>query len=363
MIGRRMLLAAAAAGPLVSRAGAADWNGLEAEARGGTVFWRASASDDRTNALIAWVAERLRASHGIAVRHVRSAAGPADLVSAVGSGMEPLHGSAFGPVPDLLPNAALLHRRSTSGGAVPWLRGQLSFVCDGARVADPPRSMAAMAAWAAAHPGRLVHPTASSGAGVSFLAQAMVELVPDFELLMRPAGADFERLTAPLWAWYLALRPCLWRRGTGFPSGATAQRALLAAGEVDIMASLNPSDAAAAIVNGTLPRTARVFGLAGGTIGSLTFNVLSRCAVNRAPALVLANFLLSPEAQAHAADPAILGVPTVLAPGRLTAAERGRFPPPPDLGPVLRELHPSWTSALAGGWERLVASGSPMPSS
>jgi putative thiamine transport system substrate-binding protein len=212
--------------------------------------------------------------------------------------------------------------------------------------------MAALADWAAAHPGRLTHPTARDFLGAAFLAQALAELAPDRDALQRPAGTAFARVTAPLWDWYAALRPCLWRRGRAFPAGGAAQRALLGAGEVDIMVSFNPSEARVAVANGTLPPTARVFGLAGGTLGTCGFNVIPVTAANKAPALVLANFLLSPEAQAHAADPRILGCPTVLALDRLAAAERTRFAAPVDVGASLPEPHPTWTARLAAAWEQ-----------
>ena len=373
MIARRTLLAGAAAAPLVRRAPASDWAAIEAEARGGTVFWNAWAGEDRTNALIAWVAERLRASHDIAVRHVRlrdpaeavAEGTPADLVWINRPGLAAMRGRLCGPGLDRLPNAALVDPVGTApatGGlsspgpagefAVPWRRAQLVFVCDGARVADPPRSMAALADWAAAHPGRLTHPTARDFLGAAFLAQALAELAPDRDALQRPAGTAFARVTAPLWDWYAALRPCLWRRGRAFPAGGAAQRALLGAGEVDIMVSFNPSEARVAVANGTLPPTARVFGLAGGTLGTCGFNVIPVTAANKAPALVLANFLLSPEAQAHAADPRILGCPTVLTLDRLAAAERTRFAAPVDVGASLPEPHPTWTARLAAAWEQ-----------
>ena len=39
-------------------------------------------------------------------------------------------------------------------------------------------------------------------------------------------------------------------------------------GEIDLMISFNPSEAAVAITNGLLQPTARAFGFAGGTIGN-----------------------------------------------------------------------------------------------
>jgi putative thiamine transport system substrate-binding protein len=80
-----------------------------------------------------------------------------------------------------------------------------------------------------------------------------------------------------------------------------------------------------------------------------------------AGAMVLANFLMSPEAQARKQDPEVWGDPTVLALDRLPPDERARFDtldlgvatlPPEALGPTLPEPHPSWVERVEHEWAR-----------
>src|SRR3984957_10776675 len=72
---RRTLLAASAAAlanpTLANPAFAAAWDDTVRAARGQEVFWNAWAGDDRTNAFIAWTAERMKVLHDVQVRHVR----------------------------------------------------------------------------------------------------------------------------------------------------------------------------------------------------------------------------------------------------------------------------------------------------
>ena len=385
-ISRRAVLGALAVAPF------ADWSATLRTAAGGSVFWNAWGGDDRTNGFIAWAATRLQAQHGIAVHHVRlrdTAEAVARVVAEKAAGR--LDGGSvdliwlngpnflsmrqqnllFGPVLDLLPNAGLIDRTGkpatlvdftvpTEGFEVPWRMAQIVFIRDAARVPEPPRSMRAMPDWAAAHPGRLAHPQVRNFLGATFLKQALVELTPDRAALQRPAGEGFAAATAPLWDWYAALRGHLWRRGTVFPESGPAMRALLNDGEIDIMISFNPAEAALGIASGTLPDSARVFLPAGGTIGNCSFNAIPFNAANPAGAMVLADFLLSPEAQAQAADLRVLGSPTVLALDRLSPADRARFaalpssPAMPDaaeLGTPLPEPHPSWMTGLVPAWE------------
>ncbi len=75
--------------------------------------------------------------------------------------------------------------------------------------------------------------------------------------------------------------------------------------------------------------------------------------------MIVANFLMSPEAQARAQDPAILGYGTVLDMAAITADQRAVFDgldlgiatlSPADLGTVQAEPHPSWATRLADDW-------------
>ncbi len=53
--------------------------------------------------------------------------------------------------------------------------------------------------------------------GATFLKQALIELAPDASVLQSEATDEaFAAATEPLWAWYDAMRPNLWRRGDDF---------------------------------------------------------------------------------------------------------------------------------------------------
>jgi putative thiamine transport system substrate-binding protein len=396
MLSRRTLLAAAAV--TFARPAFADaaWDEVVRAARGQEVFWNAWAGDDRTNAFIAWTAERMTMLHGVRVRHVRlrdtseavarvvaeksagrNGGGSVDLIWINGPNFLSMlqQGLIYGPVLDRLPNAALIDRMGkpetmtdftvpTGGYEVPWRMARVVFVYDGARVPAPPRTMTAMLPWAAAHSGRLTHPTVRNFLGATFLKQALYEFAADKAVLQTPAtDANFGPATVAMWDWYGALRPHLWRAGKIFPESGPAQRALMNDGEIDIMISFNPSEAATDVANGTLQASVRTYVLDGGTIGNCSFNAIPYNAAHTAGAMLLADFLLSPEAQAHDMDPNIAGSPTVLALDKLSPTDRKLFDDLPhpaasltdaELGRPLPEPHPSWMTRITAEWERRV---------
>jgi putative thiamine transport system substrate-binding protein len=395
----RLLAVAAAliciAGPALS-AETRPWTDILAKAREQTVYWNAWGGDDRNNAFIAWVGDEVKARYGITLDHVklndtaeavtrvvaekaagRSKDGTVDLIWINGPNFLTMkkQGLLYGPFAQALPNFALVDTRGkpstvvdftvpVDGMASPWLMAQVVFVYDLARTkpAELPRSMAAMLDWARAHPGRLTHPTASNFLGVTFLKQALVEFAPDPAILQDEAtDANFGPATERLFAWYDALRPVLWRNGTEFPESGPAMRQLFADGEIDLMISFNPAEAVLSASNGVVPATARAASLEKGTIGNTSFVAIPYNAAHKEGAMVVANFLLEPEAQAKAQDPTVIGLLNVLDLARLSADERrrfdmaGRYPGMPaaeELGRPILEPHPSWTTRLAAEWQK-----------
>ncbi|ONG56668.1 hypothetical protein BKE38_05435 [Pseudoroseomonas deserti] len=251
------------------------------------------------------------------------------------------------------------------GRAVPWRLAQAVFLYDSARVPHPPLSMLAMPDWARTHPGRLTHPQPRDPLGAAFLKQALYEMVPHEAVLAKPASDEnFTLVTAPLWEWYGTLRPHLWQQGRRFPEDAPAQGRLLQQGELDLGISLSPAEASVAIAAGLLRDTIRSYVPTRGSIGSASFLGIPEQSGQPEAAMVVANFFLSPEAQAEAQDPAVLGSPTILDLDRLDPADRQRFESLPAgvatlsnaaLGASLPEPHPSWGTRLAEEWERRKA--------
>jgi putative thiamine transport system substrate-binding protein len=396
----RALGAAVLSCVLASPAGAApetrNWAAIAAAARGQTVYWNAWAGDERTNAFIAWVGAEVKQRYGVSVQQVnlkdtaeavtrvvsektagRDSGGSVDLVWINGPNFLAMKekGLLHGPFTQVLPNYRLVDTTTKRSNVVdftvpvdglesPWRLAQLVYVYDSARhrPESMPRSIPALLDWSRAHPGRLTHPTVRNFLGATFLKQALVELAPSPEALQSPAtDANFGPTTAPLWAWYDRLLPTLWRAGREFPESGPAQRQLLNDGEIDLLISFSPAEAATSIANRLLPPTVRVFGSANGTIGNTSFVAIPYNAAHKEGAMVVANFLLDPIAQARQQDPTVLGHASVLDLAKLGEAERALFapkpgvvglPPPGEPGRVLLEPHASWMTRITAEWEK-----------
>jgi putative thiamine transport system substrate-binding protein len=383
---------------LANGAGAETWDQRLAAARGQTVYWNAWGGDPQINAYIAWVAEEVRARHGVDLVHVkltdtaeavsrvlaekvggRREGGTVDLIWINGENFAAMkeQGLLAAPFAEDLPNFRYVDTQSkpttlvdftvpTDGQEAPWGMAQFVFFYDSTRVDQPPRSAAALLAWIEAHPGRFTHPAPPDFVGTTFLKHVLLELASDPEVFRGPVDeADFDALTRPLWQWLDRARPHLWRDGEIYPLSGPALHQLLDDGEVDFSMAFNPAEASAAIAAGSLPDTVRSFIFENGTIGNTHFVAIPFNAAHPDGAMVVADFLLSPEAQAKKQDAAGWGDGTVLDLDALDAADRARFDalplgaatlPPEALNPVRPELHPSWTSAIEAEWLRRFSS-------
>lgn len=364
----------------------ADWAQTEREAKGQTVYFNAWGGGDAINAYIAWAAKEVKTKYGVEVKHVkitdaaevvkrvqteiiagRSSDGSVDLMWVNGENFRNLKqaNALFGPWAESLPNWSLVDLKKpvrqdfsvpTQGFEMPWGTAQLTFIADRAKTPTPPRSLPDLLAFAKANSGRVSYPKLPDFHGTTFVKQLLLELAPNASVLQQPVTPTaFASATLPLWTYLDTLHPLLWRGGKAFPAGSAEMHRMLADGELKLSLTFNPNEAANLIASKQLPASAYSFGFTGGTIGNVHFVAIPANAKAKAGAQVLANFLLSTEAQAHKADTRVWGDGTVLDMAKIPAVLQSamRVKPPGALTepvPTLAEPHASWVEALEAEW-------------
>lgn len=381
-----------AAVPAWAQAQKADWAATERAARGQTVHFNAWAGSERINAYLQWAAGELQRDFGVKLQHVKisdaadvvkrvraekqagrkDTEGTVDLIWINGENFatmkrEALLSAAFA---QSLPNFQWVDTAGkpttlvdfsvpTDGLESPWGMAQLTFFADAQRLPKPPQNMAELLALARSQPGRITYPRPPNFHGTTFIKQALIEHAADVKALVQPVTpAALATQAGPLWRFLDALHPHLWRGGKQFPQNSAAVRQMMADGELVMALTFNPNEAANEIAAKRLPATVQSWQFAKGTIGNTHFVAIPYNAPSKAGAQVVANFLLSPAAQARKADIDVWGDPTVLDVARLPPAERARFQSASRPGqvavtaPVLPEPHASWVDALEKEWTR-----------
>ncbi|MEP7305721.1 MAG: ABC transporter substrate-binding protein [Acidobacteriota bacterium] len=375
------------------------WDAVLTQARGTTVTWRMWRGDSAINAYVdTWVAPRVREQYGIEVQAVdgqgpelvntfvteRDAqpgrAGTTSLVWINGETFAQLQQERLlgGPWANRLPNATFVDQaspivnrdfeRDPAGYESPWGMVQFALIYDPERTPTPPTSIAALTDWIRAHPGRFTHDQQFTG--MTFLKSVMYGLAGGVQAFQ--GGFDEDRYRHgrdKLFAWLALIRPSLWREGRTYPPDVAAMHRLFANREIDFTMSNNQNEVVTKVRQGILPPRARALLLDEGTIANAHYLGIPVNAPNPAGAMVLANFLLSPEAQLEKQRGDVWGDGTVLDVARLPAPWPSQFTavvqdsaavPREALAAHARpEVDPRYHARLLEDWRRLTRSGIP----
>jgi len=331
-----------------------DWSQIQAAARGQTVTMAMWEGNPAINAYMRdYVVPHVKSEDGITLRMVPAQGSmivstlmteveagrqhsALDLVWINGETFYQLHQihALYGPFTARLPNQHYIDwnnpfiaydfQQPVDGYEMPWGNVQLLLITDTARVPDPPADPAALAAWIHAHPGRFTFDTGFTG--MSFLKSLMYAFADRPGDLQGPFDAKtYRRLRDKVFAWIDSVRTDLWHHGETFPASTAQLHQLFANGEVDFTMSFNDGEVDNRVDSGLFPETAKAFVLHTGTLQNSHYVGIVDRSVHKAAAMVVANFLISPEAQLKKLDPAVWGDGTVLDVARLPAPWRQRF--------------------------------------
>jgi putative thiamine transport system substrate-binding protein len=368
----------------------AAWDATTKEARGQTVYFNAWAGAEPINSYIRWAGQQTLERFGVRLEHVKisdaadvvkrvrnekaagKTDGSVDLVWINGENFLAMkrEGLLYGPITPKLPRFALVDTQGkpttmldfaepVDGMEAPWGMAQLTFMVDSKQTQKPPQNTQELLAFAKANPGRVTYPRPPDFHGSTLLKQFLLDLNPARDAIYRTVTPPaFAQAAAPLWTYLDALHPHLWRSGKQFANNAAALRQMLADGELRWALTFNPNDAANEIAAGRLQSSVTSYQFSSGTIGNTHFVAIPVNARAKQGALVVANFLLSPEAQARKADISVWGDPTVLDRKRLHPDEQALFAGKNAPGQVLQaapaipEPHGSWVAPLEQEWLR-----------
>ena len=364
---------------------AQSWQQVENEAKGQTVWFNAWGGDEAVNHYLDWVSGEMKRDYAINLRivHIADAAdtvkriqteaqagrktnGSVDLLWVNGENFRALKEANLLRTgwAEQLPNWRYVDvskpvREDFSvpveGAESPWGSAQLTFIARQQQTPLPPDSPQALLEFAKAHPGTVTYPRPPDFTGTALLEQLLINLTTQPDALKQPPEAKaFAAVTAPLWAYLDTLHPLLWRNGKDFPPSPARMDAMLSNGSLRLSLTFNPMHAKQKVAKGELPKDSYSFGFQSGMLGNVHFVTIPANASASAGAQVVANFLLSPEAQLRKADPAVWGDPSVLDPAKLSPEQQKTLQSliPEHAPKVLAEPHAAWVNALEQEWLR-----------
>ncbi len=373
---------------------AKNWADIMAEAEGQTVNWYMWGGSDLINT---WVNENVKSNvkdrYNITLNMVPVADSPeyinkvlgekeaaknedgaVDLVWINGENFRTMRQAdlLFGPYSQFLPNTIYVNQNDPSvandfgfpvdGYESPYGKAQFVMIYDSAKVAEPPKTVPELVAWIKENPGKFTYPAPPDFTGSAFVRHLCYAAAGGYESLLGEFDqAAFDAQLPACWELLNELETSLWREGQTYPENHTRQQDLFANGEVYFDMAYNPAEASSLVENGRFPQSTRTFVFEEGTIANTHYVAIPYNSSSKAAAMVVANYLLSPEAQLSKAQPENWGDLPVLDPALLPADWQAQFEAVPRgvatlsteelAAHRLPELQAPWITAIEQGWE------------
>jgi putative spermidine/putrescine transport system substrate-binding protein len=219
-------------------------------------------------------------------------------------------GLLSGPFTNLLPNLQTYYDSQASdlsydsgieieGYEAIWGRAQLVFTYDEANLANPPKSYKELLDWVKANPGKFTYPKLPDDfAGAAFVRNAFYELTGEFDAFQEDmTQEEFEKLAEPVVAYFKELAPYLWNEGKSYPATQAQLDELFKNGEISLTMGFEVGKTAGLVASNVYADTVKTFIFDTGTIGNSHYLAIPFNSTEQAAALLVIDFLQSPEAQ------------------------------------------------------------------
>lgn len=374
------------------------WKHIENTGKNQDVYFYAWGGDIQINAYIQWAAQQVKAEYNINLHHVKLSdtseavsrvlaeksannhtQGSVDLVWINGANFAAMskHSLLLKQWANKLPNFTLTDPNNnpavmfdfglpTQGMEAPWGQASLTFYYDSLAIIEPPKTLNELLSWSKQNPGRFSYPKPPDFLGLSFLKYALIMLHKQSDSTIKsqlnlPATAQNNaRVLNPLWNFLNKLHPTLWRNGKHFMQSGAQMRRLVDDTELSLAFTFSAPEVPAAVKRFDLPGSIRSYAMEDGTLSNTHFVAITYNASHQQSAQLVANFLLSPQAQAYKKKPSIWGDRTVLIQSALTVEQQMLFKtqaphlsalPLNSIKRTLSEPHPSWVNAIIDGWQ------------
>lgn len=215
-------------------------------------------------------------------------------------------------------------QQPVNGMEAPWSISQFAMVYDSAKIANPPKNLDELEAYVKNHPGTFT--ISNDFSGMTLLKCFLAELSGSPEGLNGPFSEEkYEELSTELWDYINRIKPYFWKEGTTFPKEATKMDQMFASGELWLGYGYGEGGIEDKVLQGLFPTSTRVYAWENGTIRNANYLGIPYNSGNKAGALQVINFLLSPEAQLKKLDPEGMNANTILSIEKLPQEWKEQF--------------------------------------
>lgn len=186
----------------------------------------------------------------------------------------------------------------TMGMEVPFGKSQFVFIYDSNVIKNPPKDINELTNWIKQNPGKFTYPSVPDFTGSAFIRQTYIDLFKNY---------IEEKDLNSMWNYMNDIKPYLWRNGETYHESSAKLDMLYSNSEVLMSMSYNPLHAFNKIQSGEFKESTDVFVLNDGTLSNTHYLSVPFNATNKAGAMAVIDFLLSPKSQIYKLNPSNWG--------------------------------------------------------
>ncbi len=373
----------------------ASWEQIESEAQGKTVNMMMWAGDPKINAYMKnYVAPAVKERYNIDLE-ISNGQGNTIvqlLMTEIQAGKDSnidmmwINGETFyqlrqiqglyGPFVDQLPNSQYIDldnpfigtdfQEPIEGMEAPWGNVQMTLIYDSEKVDQLPQTREELLAFTKANPSKFTFDNHFTG--LTFMKSLLIDIAGGQNALVGNFDNEkYQKYSNELWNYLRELKPYLWKQGETFPEDVARMHQLFASGELLMTMSNNDAEVDNKIGEGLFSESARAYVPEFGTIQNSHYLGIAKNAVDKAAAMAVINFMISPEAQLEKQNPEVWGDGTVLDLNKLPGDYKAQFeniparkyaPKRSDIQEnALQELAPEYMIRLAEDFRKEIVNG------
>lgn len=240
----------------------------------------------------------------------------------------------YGPFVEQLPNAKLIDldnpfigtdfQEPIEGMETPWGNVQMTIIYNSDKVKKVPQTRAELLEYVTKNPGTFTFDNQFTG--LTFMKALLIDIAGGQETLAGDFNEEkYQEYSPALWSYLRSIKPYLWKNGEVFPENVAQIHQLFASGELNFTMSNNDAEVDNKINEGLFPENSRAYVPDFGTIQNSHYLGIADNAVDKAAAMVMINFMISPEAQLEKQNPDVWGDGTILNMSKLTKEMQEKF--------------------------------------
>ena len=210
----------------------------------------------------------------------------------------------------------------TDGLEAPFGRAQFVMVYDSKKVKNPPKNSDELFVWIKNNPNRFTYPAIPDFTGSAFVRGLFIDYIEGIE------NFDNKTYNEKLSKFFVKLneiKPYMFKNGSYLPNSSALLDTLYAQGNVDFTFSYNPSHALNKIKSSNFPKSSKTAIFEGGSLANTHFLSIPVTSPNVEGAMVVIDFLLSPQAQLEKAKSDVWGDGSVIDITKLDENMKAKF--------------------------------------